>query len=245
MTATLRWGTNPDAALRLFCLPYAGASARIYRDWAGELPGEVEVCPVELPGRGTRFSEKPATELEPLITDLLATIVPYTDRPFAILGYSYGAFLGFELALHLEHRYEITPRHLFVAAARGAVRPPDLTPAYELDDTEFRRRLHLVDGTPRELLDHEEFMELMLPVLRADFCVADRYVYRPGPLLGAPITAFGGVDDPSVRGASLRAWQECTTARLVDHQIPGGHFFLHSARELFLTKLSMELRRYV
>lgn len=238
-------GADPAAEMRLFCLPYAGASATVYRDWQDGLPDEVQVCPLELPGRGLRFDEEPATELEPLVAELVGTIRRHADRPFAILGYSYGAFLGFEAALRLEWRHGLSPTRLFVAAARGAVCRPSLTPAYELTDEQFLRRIELIDGTPRELLDHPEFMRMMLPVLRADFGVADAYTYRPGPLLSAPITAFGGVDDPSVTWESVRQWGRCSTAPVTARPMPGGHFFIQTARELFLRELSAELRSRV
>ena len=48
---------QPDAALRLFCLPFAGGGASIYRTWGKLLGSTVEVCPVQLPGRENRFSE--------------------------------------------------------------------------------------------------------------------------------------------------------------------------------------------
>lgn len=232
--------------LRLFCLPYAGGSStRIYRDLPPDLPPGVEVFPLELPGRGLRFNEPPLTDLEPVVADLTRTIRRHSEKPFAILGYSYGAFLGFEAALRLEADGGTGPRHLFVAAARAAICRPHLPPASVLPDHDFLERLKVMNGTPADLLENEALMEIMLPVIRADFTVADNYLYRPGPLLGAPITAFGGACDPSVTWPSVLAWRECTVARMVAHQVPGDHFFIFSARESFLSALTAELRRTV
>ena len=58
---------NPQARLRLFCFPYAGTGASIFRTWSDGLPADVEVCPVQFPGRGTRLMETPFTQLEPLV----------------------------------------------------------------------------------------------------------------------------------------------------------------------------------
>jgi medium-chain acyl-[acyl-carrier-protein] hydrolase len=44
---------RPAARLRLFCFPYAGSGAAIYRDWPAGFPPSIEVCAVELPGRGS------------------------------------------------------------------------------------------------------------------------------------------------------------------------------------------------
>ena len=42
---------NPRAKMRMFCFPYAGGGASIYRGWGASLPGDLEVCPVQIPGR--------------------------------------------------------------------------------------------------------------------------------------------------------------------------------------------------
>jgi len=55
---------NPQASLRLFCFPYAGAGASIFRTWHSFMTPEIEVCSLQLPGRETRIKE-------PLFTDLV------------------------------------------------------------------------------------------------------------------------------------------------------------------------------
>jgi surfactin synthase thioesterase subunit len=57
---------SPQARLRLFCFPYAGGGASIFRAWSDGLPADVEVCPIQLPGRGTRLMEPPFTQFSPL-----------------------------------------------------------------------------------------------------------------------------------------------------------------------------------
>jgi hypothetical protein len=41
---------NPQAHLRLVCLPYAGGGASLYRPWAALLPDTIELCAIQLPG---------------------------------------------------------------------------------------------------------------------------------------------------------------------------------------------------
>ena len=60
------FGPKPDAAIKLLCFPYAGGSASLFRSWAAALPGDVEISGVELPGRGGRMGEMPATQLTAL-----------------------------------------------------------------------------------------------------------------------------------------------------------------------------------
>ena len=61
---------DPNTQLRLFCFPYAGAGALIFRKWSDALPRDIEVCPIQLPGRGTRLTEPPFTKLSCLIEAL-------------------------------------------------------------------------------------------------------------------------------------------------------------------------------
>ena len=89
---------NPGARLRLFCYPYAGGRAAVYRRWPESLPASIEVCAIEPPGHGTRLSETPFTRLSPLVEALAAALDPYLDRPFAFFGHSLGSLVSFELA---------------------------------------------------------------------------------------------------------------------------------------------------
>jgi len=79
---------NPQARLRLFCFPYAGSGASIFRIWSDGLPADVEVCPVQFPGRGTRLMETPFTQLSPLVQAIAQGLVPLLDKPFAFFGHS-------------------------------------------------------------------------------------------------------------------------------------------------------------
>src|SRR5581483_5831846 len=119
IAATDRWfpfaRPRPRAEVRLFCFPYAGGGASIFRDWSGRLPGHVEVCPVQLPGRETRFRESAFTHVSPLVTTLAESLRPKLDRPFAFFGHSLGALVAFELSRRLLQDYELQPTHLFVS----------------------------------------------------------------------------------------------------------------------------------
>jgi medium-chain acyl-[acyl-carrier-protein] hydrolase len=107
---------GPDARLRLFCFPYAGAGALVFRNWSDGSPADVEVCPVQLPGRGTRLMEHPFTQLSPLVEAFAQALVPLLDRPFAFFGHSLGALVSFELARRVRNRYGVHPVRLFVSA---------------------------------------------------------------------------------------------------------------------------------
>ncbi|MCG7526457.1 alpha/beta fold hydrolase [Streptomyces sp. OfavH-34-F] len=231
--------------LRLFCLPYAGGSAQIYAHWQSLLPPDIEIHPVELPGRGSRFHEAPEGDVERLADGLsralAAELVATGGGPYALLGYSYGSILAFEIARRLEHLHGLPPDHLMVAAIRAPVWPGPLKPVARLDDEGLRARLAALGGTPPELLADEAFMELMMPVLRADFGIADSYLLRTGPIVSCPLTVFGGTEDHGVSKEALQAWEECGTGPFALHYLPGGHFFLRSAERQLLETICRSL----
>jgi len=231
---------GPKTRLRLFCFPYAGAGALIFRTWSDGLPADVEVCPVQLPGRGTRLMERPFTQLSPLIEALAQALVPFLDKPFAFFAHSLGALVSFELARRVRRQYGVHPLRLFVSAGRAPQIPHRGPRIHTLPDKEFLMELRRLNGTPSELLGHEELMEIMLPVLRADFALYETYLYSTEPPLNCPITAFGGLQDHRVSDSDLEAWSAQTSVSFSKRMFPGDHFFLK--QPLLLRVLSQELQ---
>ena len=114
-----------ELRLRLFCFPYGGGSASIFRAWPQHLPQEVEVCAIQFPGRGARLEEPPFTRLSPLVQTLSRVLRSYLNVPFAFFGHSLGAFISFELGRQLRKENDRSPLHLFVSGQR-APQLPDL-----------------------------------------------------------------------------------------------------------------------
>ncbi|AKH87110.1 gramicidin dehydrogenase [Streptomyces sp. CNQ-509] len=218
-----------EAAVRLFCLPYAGGSAAAYRDWHDLAPPGIQVCPLELPGRGGRILEPPMTRLPQLAGALADALSPHLDRPFAVFGHSMGGLLAFELTRTLRRRRRPLPAHLFVSATAAPDVPRTRPPVHQASDADVVGELRTLGGTPRELLEDEELMRLMLPTIRADFSVLENYRYGPEPPLPVPLTVLGGADDPLVPVPDLEGWRRQTDGDAGLRLLQGGHFFLHPA----------------
>jgi len=233
---------NPRARLRLFCFPYAGSGVMIYHNWAEQLPSDVEVYLARLPGREGRLREAPLTRLTQLVHLLNAEIRPLLNKPFAFFGHSMGAVIAFELARILRRESGIEPQHLFISGRRAPQLPRDEPITYHLPETEFIEAVRNLNGTPTEVLDHPELMNLMIPLLRADFEVCQTYSYVPGAPLSCDMTIFGGLQDPDVPRESLVGWSEQTTGACSVRMLPGDHFFLHSSQALLLRVISRELQ---
>lgn len=232
---------KPDARIRLFCFSYAGGGAQIYRRWPENLPPEVDVCAVQFPGRGARLREKPFDGIDQFVDEAARALDAYSDKPFVFFGHSMGALISFELARRLRREGRALPLQLFVsghATPREYESEPHLA---HLPDAELIEELKRLEGTPAEVLDNRELMQLLLPIIRADFLACENYVYSTEPPLACPVSAFGGVEDKDVSRENLEAWHEETSLDFSLRMFPGGHFFLHTSERLILESLAREL----
>ena len=233
---------NPRARVRMFCFPYAGGGASAYRGWAGSLPPDVEVCPVQLPGRESRLRETPFETPGPLIQALADALQPYfRDLPFVFFGHSMGAMLSFELSRELRRRGQTLPLHLFVSGRRAPQIPDTEEPIHALPEPEFIEKLRELNGTPEEVLQHAELMKLLIPVLRADFSVNELYAYAEEEPFDIGISCFGGLGDKEVSRDDCAAWKDQTRARFRLRMLPGDHFFVHSAKDMILESVARDL----
>lgn len=232
---------NPQTELRLFCLPYAGGSSQFYRFWKNHLSRKIELCPIELPGRGSRLGEAPITDLSTLVQEVAIGLYPYLDRPFAFFGHSMGALLSFELTRLLRQQGYPSPEHLFISGYRAPHLRLDDTLIHNLPESEFIEEVRRLGGTPEAVLADTELRELVFPALRADFAAMETYTYRPSTSLVCPITVFGGLQDPGVDGADLEAWRQHTTGKFRLQMFSGNHFFLHQAQSSILQVLHQQL----
>ncbi|MGN9809492.1 thioesterase II family protein [Micromonospora sp. BQ11] len=233
---------NADAGLRLVCVPYSGGRASVFNDLAAELPGDVELWAIELPGHGRRLGEAPLTRLQPLV-DQLTDVLADVPQPYVLLGYSVGALISFEVARNLPRLGWPGPSALFVAAARAPHLRSSRPPLHELSRDDLVEGLHRLAGHRNALLDNKELVDVMLPVLRADLGLDETYDHRGGDPVGCPIAAFGGSEDWSVTRSDLEGWREHTTSDFSVCTLPGGHFFLDSSRGLFAEALTAEIER--
>jgi medium-chain acyl-[acyl-carrier-protein] hydrolase len=217
---------DSTARLRLWCLPFVGAGAAIWHPWAGPLAGCAEVAAVRLRGRETRLAESPFTRLDEIVRALADRIGPQTKEPYALCGHSLGGLLAFEIARELRARGLPAARALIVCATRAPHLPRLESDLHPLPAREFVAQIERRYGAiPPEIREHPEFIDLLLPAMRADMEAYETYRFTPGPPLDLPLLALGGTNDAIVPRASVMAWSAHTAQRFESHLIVGGHFF--------------------
>jgi surfactin synthase thioesterase subunit len=221
--------------LRLFCFPYAGGSASGYAGWHEALP-RVDVCAIELPGRGALFNRPPLRRLPEMVAYAVAAVQRRLDMPFALYGHSMGAVTVLEVARELS-RLGTSPTCLIVS---GCCAPhlPSRRPflLHTLTRDRLLEELNRLEGLPDALLRKPDLLDAFLPTIRADLESRETWRSEVSPI-DVPITAIGGKEDGFVSLDELRAWEVHTSAGFSMVQMDGGHFFIKSHQDELLARL--------
>ena len=203
---------NPHSRLRLFCFHHLGGAASVFREWSNILPSDIEVCPVQLPGREARFREQPFTQFFPLIETLAQVISPYIDKPFAFYGHSLGTLICFELAHFLRQQYDCSPVHLLVS---GSNSPDTCFSKWKSKSSSPEQMLNFflkISEIPQAIRDDQSLLEELMLIFKADVQLSQSYLYSKKELLDCPISALGGTDDPLVNLEELAGWRQHTNS---------------------------------
>jgi medium-chain acyl-[acyl-carrier-protein] hydrolase len=230
--------SGPNISVRLFCFPYAGGGATLFRSWPGRLPSTVGVYPVQLPGREERVGECGFTNIQSLIANLIPAVSKYLDKPAAVFGHSMGGLIAFEFARVLSSSLGVPVKHLFVSGCPGPNAPRRFPTIYHLPDQELLRQVQQLEGISENVLNNPELTKLILPTLRADFELCETYQPCSSQTIDVPITVFGGIGDTRVPRIDLELWHKVTLRSCMIRMMPGNHFFIHAAAQSLLQAIA-------
>lgn len=220
--------TNAAGALKLVCLPYAGAGASFYRPWAAMAGDAAEILPLQLPGRERLIDDEPHRDVHRAVDGLVVQLrerLGAGDHRVALFGHSLGAVLAYELAHRLVAEPGVELVHLFVSGSPVPDRGREQR-AGGLSDEDFLTRVRELAGYSHPALDDPEMRELILPTLRADVEMHENYVPSTRLPLDAPLTVVRGEDDDLVTHDDAASWIKATGRDFEHVELPGGHMYL-------------------
>ncbi|MEL7147422.1 MAG: thioesterase domain-containing protein [Bacteroidota bacterium] len=232
--------------VKLFCLPYAGGSATIFSKWQKYLSPEIAVRPVELAGRGSRFNAPLYKDLQQAVDDVFNLIKgEILTGPYMIYGHSMGSLINYELVQKIRDKHLPGPKQIFFSGGRAPhVARNDEKTYHKMEDTVFKKEVLNLGGTPPELFEYPELMDIVYPILKNDFRIAETYVHqgeiRP---FEQDITVFLGKDD-ELTSEQCHGWRRHTTKLCHLHYFKGGHFFLHDEVQQITSIINQSLGRY-
>lgn len=224
--------------LILYCMPYAGGGASAYYSWQTAL--DFKVCPIQLPGREERISEKAYRSMDEVVPKLVR-LIEQQDNRYAIFGHSMGAKMAYEVEKGLEQR----GRTAEVVIVSGSLVPhkSEPNPIHQLSDLEFKRELMRFEGTPKAFAENEELMNWYLPMLKADFTLGETYTAKRKIRLKCPITAFAGDNDHEANPSELKLWEAYTETSFTSKIFGGSHFFIKESAADVLAEIALKLKQ--
>jgi surfactin synthase thioesterase subunit len=222
----VRLNPRPDAPLRLFCFPWSGANASVYREWASGLPDEIETVAVQLPGRSCRRDEAPLDQLGPLARQIVKALdVELRERPgrFALFGHSLGAMLAYEVARRLvaAGRY---PDLAVLSASRAPARAPRVV-LHGLGDADLLTALERMGGTSPARLRDQRFLDYFLPLVRTDLTAVETFRPVADTALPCPVSVWAGSEDWYAHPEDVDRWRQVAGGAYRSRLFDGGHFF--------------------
>jgi surfactin synthase thioesterase subunit len=214
--------------IKLFCLPYAGGSSTIYLRWKQNLHSGIELNPIELAGRGRRYGETLYNSLDEIAEDVYSIIKKDIDNcDYALFGHSLGSIVAYELAHKIQSKNEKMPMHIFFAGKRAPHFDEKEEVIHHLPDEEFKHKVLELGGTPKEIVNNQELLDLFLPILRADFKVNETYKYLDKNCkLGTDITVINGKQE-EMSLDEITGWKQHTNKGCKIFMLDGDHFFIN------------------
>ncbi len=223
---------------RLFCFPWAGGSASFYYRNYMYLPNDIEICPIQIPGRETRYNELLYTNVDDLVEDIINDLQDFfSEKDFAFLGHSMGGGIAFELAHQLLARGLKLPEHIFLSAC---------TPSIETRKSRNIpiESLLMINGTPKEVIENTELRDIYIPILEADLKLVDSIKLKPNrEKLPVPITVMGGESDELISKNELMLWKNETNTDIEIYQFNGGHLYIKESLKSVMKVIDGTLKR--
>jgi medium-chain acyl-[acyl-carrier-protein] hydrolase len=143
-----------------------------------------------------------------------------------------GGIIAYELAIKIKKNNLPEPVHIFFSG-RGAPHIPDEDEElyYLLPDDQFKDKIIDLGGTPKEFFEHPELLEVLLPMIKSDFKIAETYKYTGEVFpLDYDISVFIGKDE-EVTAEQMHGWKEITRKICTIHYFEGDHFFINDEME--------------
>ncbi|WPS88766.1 alpha/beta fold hydrolase [Brevibacillus halotolerans] len=228
--------------MKLFCIPYAGGSASVYTSWKKAFLPNIELIPIELAGKGSRFNQPLYENIEQAVSDILSFLQSKLDSsPYALFGHSMGALLVFEVLHALKEQNAPMPITTFFSGKN----PPHIAPTtnrHKLEGKAFWEEVRSMGGTPAELMTSTELMDIFTPILKRDFKLVETYAPNLNrELITTPVTVLYGTKDDTVSVDKMTEWSRHTSEAISFATFDGGHFFIQEHEQAVINLVNQTL----
>lgn len=233
---------HQDQRATLICFPYAGGSASIFRAWKPFLPDWLGFLAVQPPGRESRFNEPLISNIESYAEQACSEIKKLgSQKKLVLFGHSLGAIAAFETALKLESA-GVSPALVIVSGRQYPGGASIRSASAHLPDDLFIASIARLNATAGNILENKDLLELLLPMLRADFTLSEQYQYDGMTRLNCPVLALGSNEDEWINRESIEGWRAMTLSQFEIHWFEGDHFYLNHHTQLLVDYLVKKIQ---
>ncbi|MBM7586120.1 surfactin synthase thioesterase subunit [Bacillus pakistanensis] len=207
--------------VRLFCFPWAGGGASFYLTYFKSINPDIEVCPIQLPGRENLYSLPFYNDMDSLCHDLLRDLKKFmSEKSYAFFGHSMGGIISYMLVKQMLKDGFNIPEHVLISASA----PPDqlsIDPDGDIED------LLITNETDQEIMENNELLDIYLPILKADLALLKSITeVKPGIVDSIPFTIMGGKSDKLLPYQSLESWKKRVNSLNDITLYDGGHMYI-------------------
>lgn len=230
--------------INLFCIAYAGGSARaIYSKWKEKLDPMINVYCLELPGHGQRMHEAFHRSVKTAVAEMLETIRPLiNEEPYALYGHSMGTVLVYELAAAIRAEGLPQPQTIFVSGRLPPHHRYENEKVHLLSDDMFLDYVKRIGGTPPQFFESKELLKVFIPILRNDYRIIEEYKFQePAICFHADLVFFYSNQDFYVEKPGIMEWGRYTNKAFKVYDFLGGHFFINEVWQDLCKIINQEL----
>lgn len=187
-----------------------------------------------------RFSQDHVENYNALIALLMREQKEAMRGRYALFGHSMGGLLVYGMAQSCSGFGLPPPIRIFASACAAPSQRSDETYIAKNDENALIEDMRKQGGTPDEIYQNEEILQLTLDTLGSDYRVCETFSYFPNKPLTIPLHVFAGKED-DISEDKIQAWSLETNADFSVDWFEGGHFFIKSAEEHVLQRLAHRL----
>lgn len=210
--------------IQFFLLPFAGGNSASFSDLISCLKAEIIPVTVEYPGRLSRCETGYILKYNEFLADIVSYISERRDgKPWALLGYSLGSVLAFDIAS--KGLVDDLIDHVFICA-RGDIKSHYISQLYAgLNDEAFAQKIVELGGFDERLIANKRFFDIYMKPVRSDYMVWGDYVFvDDGKKIPSDVTVFYSEKDPLCSG--IRAWDVLCDGHVDYFEMGENHFFI-------------------
>jgi medium-chain acyl-[acyl-carrier-protein] hydrolase len=213
--------------INLFTVPYAFGGANIYRGFEKHLESHINIISLNYPGHEARISEKLLLSIQEMAEDVYKQIYDNLECEYSLLGYSMGGYICYELYQIIKKNNKKLPKYMFIFASNEPEYNQKYKNGNDFNLTQVREVLIEFGGTSNEIINNDDFIELIAPIVRNDITALGTYVptsYIEGKI-GCSVTVVRGSQEENIEDCQIK-WNNYFYNECEYIVVNGKHFFM-------------------